>query len=240
MTYLHKIDPANHPAANCPLCNDPNHDSLHLFNCPDIPTTLLVWDLWTDPVGVAALLDVWGEKLGGPRAGVWDPVHAHAPDGVDTTTTTTKDLHTPICLNKRQATVRCGRQGKTQKISTHQSVSMKDRLPSAVGGREKHNRSPRTREQYRPFRTSRPLPSGQWCRQGDAALPPTHAQQELYSKRWHQDARCATVAAVVQVTIGVRNVTQSDCAMHVEKIHVTKTSINTWTTIHKHDWLAWG
>ena len=70
MTYLHKIDPANHPAANCPLFNDPNHDWLHLFNCPDIPTTLTVWDLWTDPVGVAALLDVWGEKLGGPRAGV--------------------------------------------------------------------------------------------------------------------------------------------------------------------------
>ena len=70
VTYLHKIDPANHPAANCPLCNDPNHDSLHLFNCPDIPTTLTVWDLWTDPVGVAALLDVWGEKLVGPRAGV--------------------------------------------------------------------------------------------------------------------------------------------------------------------------
>ena len=70
MTYLHKIDPANHPAANCPLCNDPNHDSLHLFNCPDIQTTLTVWDFWTDPVGVAALLDVWGEKLGGPRAGV--------------------------------------------------------------------------------------------------------------------------------------------------------------------------
>ena len=33
-------------------------------------TTLTVWDLWKDPVGVAALLDVWGEKLGGPRAGV--------------------------------------------------------------------------------------------------------------------------------------------------------------------------
>ena len=91
-TYLHKIDPANHPAANCPLCNDPNHDSLHLFNCPDIPTTLTVWDLWTDPVGVAALLDVWGEKLGGPRAGVWDPVRAHARDGVDTTTTTTTTM----------------------------------------------------------------------------------------------------------------------------------------------------
>ena len=65
MTYLHKIDPANHPAANCPLCNDPNHDSLHLFNCPDIPTTLTVWDLLTDPVGMAALFDVWGEMLGG-------------------------------------------------------------------------------------------------------------------------------------------------------------------------------
>ena len=70
MTYLHKIDPANTPAATCPLCNDPNHDSLHLFNCPDIPTTLTVWNLWTDPVGVATLLDVWWEKLGGPRAGV--------------------------------------------------------------------------------------------------------------------------------------------------------------------------
>ena len=68
----------------------------------------------------------------------------------------TKDLHTPICLNKRQATVRCGRQGKTQKISTHQSVSIKDRLPSAVGGREKHKRSPHTnlsqwKTGYRPM-----------------------------------------------------------------------------------------
>ena len=69
MTYLHKIDPANHPAANCPLCNDPNHDSLHLFNCPDTPTTLTVWDLWTDPVGVAALLDVWGRSWAGPERG---------------------------------------------------------------------------------------------------------------------------------------------------------------------------
>ena len=69
MTYLHKIDPANHPAANCPLCNDPNHDSLHLFNCSVIPTTLTVWDLWTDPVGVAALLDVWGRSWAGPERG---------------------------------------------------------------------------------------------------------------------------------------------------------------------------
>ena len=69
MTYLHKIDPVNQPAANCPLCNHPNHDSLHLFNCPDIPTTLTVWDLWTDPVGVAALLDVWGGEVGRAPSG---------------------------------------------------------------------------------------------------------------------------------------------------------------------------
>ena len=70
MTYLHKIDPANHPAANCPLCNNPNHDSLHLFNCPDIPTTLTVWDLWTDPMGVAALLDVWEGEAGRAPSGM--------------------------------------------------------------------------------------------------------------------------------------------------------------------------
>ena len=104
MTYLHKINPANHPAANCPLCNDPNHDSLHLFNCPDIPTTLTVWDLWTDPVGVAALLDVWWEKLGGPRAGVWDALRAHARDGVDTTTKS-KVLRLKIINSRKSLTI---------------------------------------------------------------------------------------------------------------------------------------
>ena len=34
-----------------------------------IPTTLTVWDLWTDPVGVAALLDVWGRSWAGPERG---------------------------------------------------------------------------------------------------------------------------------------------------------------------------
>ena len=54
-----------------PQCaGDIEADHTDRTNCPDIPTTLTVWDLWTDPVGVAALLDVWGKKLGGPRAGV--------------------------------------------------------------------------------------------------------------------------------------------------------------------------
>ena len=35
----------------------------------DLPTTLTVWDLWTDPVGVAALLDVWGRSWAGPERG---------------------------------------------------------------------------------------------------------------------------------------------------------------------------
>ena len=32
-------------------------------------TTLTVWDLWTDPVGVAALLDVWGGEAGRAPSG---------------------------------------------------------------------------------------------------------------------------------------------------------------------------
>ena len=69
MTYLHKIDPANHPAANCPLCNDPNHDSLHLFNCPDIPTTLTVWICGRTPWGWLRCLTCGGRSWAGPERG---------------------------------------------------------------------------------------------------------------------------------------------------------------------------
>jgi hypothetical protein len=70
MTYLHKIDPDNHPSDTCPLCNRHPHDTKHLFDCDELPTRLSVQDLWVDPVGVSALLFAWGEKLGWPQEGV--------------------------------------------------------------------------------------------------------------------------------------------------------------------------
>ena len=87
MTYLHKIDPANHPAANCPLCNDPNHDSLHLFNCPDIPTTLTVWDLiGRTPWGWLRCLTCRGRSWAGPERG--SEILCVLTHGMGSTTTT--------------------------------------------------------------------------------------------------------------------------------------------------------
>ena len=39
------------------------HDTHHLFNCTHIRSTLSPLDLWTDPIGVTALLARWTEKL---------------------------------------------------------------------------------------------------------------------------------------------------------------------------------
>ena len=68
MTYLHKINEEDYPSPTCPLCNSNDHDTGHLFNCTEIPTDLTTKSLWTDPVGAAALLEAWGERLGWPRA----------------------------------------------------------------------------------------------------------------------------------------------------------------------------
>ena len=40
----------------CPDCNQQNHTSFHLFNCPAKPTDLTVHDLWTKPVEAAQFL----------------------------------------------------------------------------------------------------------------------------------------------------------------------------------------
>ena len=64
LEYLHKIDPENHPSPACPLCNCCPHDTIHLFNCPEIRTTLGPRDLWSDPTGVAEVLRRWAAKLG--------------------------------------------------------------------------------------------------------------------------------------------------------------------------------
>src|SRR6476661_6992114 len=36
-SYLHKIDPQNHPSPLCPLCNTQNHDTKHLFLTTNTP-----------------------------------------------------------------------------------------------------------------------------------------------------------------------------------------------------------
>ena len=47
--YLHKVDAKTHPSTH----------THHLFNCTHIRTTLSPLNLWTDPVGVSALLARW-------------------------------------------------------------------------------------------------------------------------------------------------------------------------------------
>ena len=74
--YLHKVDAKTHPSPLCPLCNTHTHDTHHLFNCTHIRTTVSPLDLWTDPVGVSALLARWTEKLaGGLQARISDLPH---------------------------------------------------------------------------------------------------------------------------------------------------------------------
>ena len=65
LTYLHHIDPTNHPSPNCPLCEVAEHNTLHLFNCPHLPTTLDPDSLWSNPAAVVTLLDRWTAALTG-------------------------------------------------------------------------------------------------------------------------------------------------------------------------------
>ena len=65
LSYLHHIDPTNHPSPNCPLCGVAEHNTLHLFNCPHLPTTLDPDSLWSNPAAVATLLDRWTAALTG-------------------------------------------------------------------------------------------------------------------------------------------------------------------------------
>ena len=68
-TYLHSIDPKNHPSPICPLCNSQDHNTQHLFSCPKINTSLTTLDLWDDPVAVATLLQQWDDALGAAGGG---------------------------------------------------------------------------------------------------------------------------------------------------------------------------
>jgi len=63
LSYKHHCWPLQYPSPLCPLCNTANHDTLHLFTCHMVPTTLSVTDLWTSPCLVAELLETWESKL---------------------------------------------------------------------------------------------------------------------------------------------------------------------------------
>ena len=59
LSYLNKSSPSFHPSPSCPLCHAHPHDTLHLFSCSKISTTLESKSLWTDPVKGAELLKRW-------------------------------------------------------------------------------------------------------------------------------------------------------------------------------------
>jgi hypothetical protein len=55
-SYLHRID--DNISDRCPLCNQPPHNTQHLFNCPNNPTNLDVLSLWTQPLQAADFLSL--------------------------------------------------------------------------------------------------------------------------------------------------------------------------------------
>ena len=64
MQYKNKSDSKNYSSNLCPLCKLQEHDTGHLFNCPQIPTKLTVSSLWNNPVEASDLLEAWSIRLG--------------------------------------------------------------------------------------------------------------------------------------------------------------------------------
>ena len=88
LPFLHKINASTHPSPLCPLCRPHEHTTQHLFSCPQIRTMLSALDLWTDPSGVAVLLDDWREKLAANphKAPETDSPQSAGRSGLTTTT----------------------------------------------------------------------------------------------------------------------------------------------------------
>ena len=59
--YLHDIGAEDDP--QCPLCRQARHNTVHLFQCPSIPSDLVPIDLWHRPTLVADLLGEWRTAL---------------------------------------------------------------------------------------------------------------------------------------------------------------------------------
>ena len=59
--YLHNIGAAEHPS--CPLCENEQHTTQHLFECRAVPTTLTPQDLWRRPAEAADLVSRWATLL---------------------------------------------------------------------------------------------------------------------------------------------------------------------------------
>ena len=54
--YMHRINKI--PSPDCPKCGHPSHDTHHLFECPQNPTSLQVIDLWMKPKETATFLEL--------------------------------------------------------------------------------------------------------------------------------------------------------------------------------------
>jgi len=63
LAHKHQQYPNQVPSPLCPLCKQSPHNTPHLFNCPSIPTTLTITDLWTSPCEVSGLLDTWAQRM---------------------------------------------------------------------------------------------------------------------------------------------------------------------------------
>ena len=60
-SYLNNIGAADDPS--CPLCLLAEHNTYHLFNCPQQPTELTPEALWQQPLQAAELVKRWEEAL---------------------------------------------------------------------------------------------------------------------------------------------------------------------------------
>ena len=60
-SYLARIDDGKSPT--CTDCNQEDHTTVHIFNCPTKPTNLTPLDIWTKPKKCAKFLNIIDEEF---------------------------------------------------------------------------------------------------------------------------------------------------------------------------------